>query len=394
MIGSNVVSCAVISERFSTLLHSVPIVGLGYTNGVTSIFLVTTDNVLVYADLCRQPKPNLNSQNSPNSECGYHGFQTCAPSPKNTQSRISSYPTDLAPSNFTTTTKELQSPLETARNSKPASIAIPVPTLFVRDINRISTPLCGRGDRKTHLFPFSRSPSPRQDHSKSSGKCNNISSNSDSEDFFGRFERARSASPASSASGRSTVSSFNMHNESISVGRYPTSPLSPKPSTKQSLSPQNSQRRGNHGRQASRNIPSGLGRFHPSNFSQPDSVPSSSAAMQAPQITYSRAPPTVLVESPRLLREKHREFLEKAKLSSKLAASPLAIKPDAPRLDPLGSPKGPVTPLALEEANDYFSVAGAGRISPAASPGTRSPRSRSVSDDEDVKPNKNRKLGL
>lgn len=89
------------------------------------------------------------------------------------------------------------------------------------------------------------------------------------------------------------------------------------------------------------------------------------------------------------MREKQREFLERAHLSSKIAASSMGIKPGAPRLDPLGSPKGPVTPLALEEGDDYFQVAGAGKVSPAGSPGpTRSPRSEASSDNEDSKKNK------
>ncbi|KAK5074722.1 hypothetical protein LTR64_000927 [Lithohypha guttulata] len=179
----------------------------------------------------------------------------------------------------------------------------------------------------------------------------------------------------------------------MAFNRYPASPLSPKPPSGPSLSPQNSQRRGNHGRQSSRNMQLNLGRFHPSNYEQADR--SSNTPSRPPQITYTRAPapvPTV-VESPRLLREKHREFLEKAKLSSKLAASPHSDKPDAPRLDPLGSPKGPVTPLALEEAGDYFSVAGAGKISPGGSPTTRSPRALSVSSDDETKPaGKSRKI--
>lgn len=347
-----------------------------------------------------QTRPYLSARVTTSTESGYHGSQNCTSSPESTQACIlptcidSSTTTDFAPNISTTTNTTLGEPSISARTSKLESIAIPLPTLTVCNISRVPTPLSGRGDRKTHLFPFSRSPSPRRSPARSSGKCRSISSNSDSEESFGRFERAQSASPVSSASGRSALGSFTMHNESISVGRYPTSPLSPNPSVKKSLSPQNSQRRGNHGRQASRTTQSGLGRFHPSNFSQPELVPSSSTNMNAPQITYSRAPPTLPVESPRLMREKHREFLEKAKLSSKLAASPLAIKPDAPRLDPLGSPKGPVTPLALEEAHDYFSIDGAGKISPAASPSARSPRSRSVSDDEDMKSNKNRKLGL
>ena len=44
-------------------------------------------------------------------------------------------------------------------------------------------------------------------------------------------------------------------------------------------------------------------------------------------------------------------------MSSKIAASSMGQKPDAPRLDPLGSPKDAVTPLALEEDTDYFAAA-------------------------------------
>lgn len=132
-----------------------------------------------------------------------------------------------------------------------------------------------------------------------------------------------------------------------------------------------------------------LGRYHPSNYAQADGPtalgPSVTSPMQAPQITYGRAPAPIQIESPRLLREKHREFIDKARQSSKLAASPFAIKPDAPRLDPLGSPHGNVTPLALEEDGDYFTVGVMGKMSPVTSPGARSPRAASISGDEDAK---------
>lgn len=89
------------------------------------------------------------------------------------------------------------------------------------------------------------------------------------------------------------------------------------------------------------------------------------------------------------MKEQQKEFLEKTRLHQKLAASPLAPKPDQPRIDPLASPdRGPVTPLALEEMADYF-----GRISPRHNTGAKSPRSDSVSSDEDTKPlSKARKL--
>ena len=65
-------------------------------------------------------------------------------------------------------------------------------------------------------------------------------------------------------------------------------------------------------------------------------------------------------------------MLDGVRMSSMLAASPAGQKPGSPRLDPLHSPKGAVTPLALEEAHDYFSVEGAGQRSPASSPGAKS----------------------
>ncbi|KAK5045897.1 hypothetical protein LTR84_008683 [Exophiala bonariae] len=127
-----------------------------------------------------------------------------------------------------------------------------------------------------------------------------------------------------------------------------------------------------------------LPRFHPANFSHLDaSTGASSSSVQSPTITLSRIPQPLQLESPRLMREKQKEFLERAQLSSKIAASSMGVKPGNPRLDPLGSPKGAVTPLELDEAADYFQVAGAGKISPATSPQPRSPRSDQTPDKEE-----------
>ncbi|KIX05723.1 uncharacterized protein Z518_03695 [Rhinocladiella mackenziei CBS 650.93] len=162
--------------------------------------------------------------------------------------------------------------------------------------------------------------------------------------------------------------------------RYtPTSPLSPRPPT--GHQPRSTQ----HGRQPPRNMHMSLPRFHPANFNHLDPPATPSSTIQSPAITLNRVTQPVQMESPRLMREKQREFLERAHLSSKIAASSTGIKPGAPRLDPLGSPKGPVTPLTLEDAGDYFQVARAGKASPAASPGPRSPRSDAPSDKEESK---------
>jgi hypothetical protein len=159
-------------------------------------------------------------------------------------------------------------------------------------------------------------------------------------------------------------------------GRYtPTSPLSPKLSgERRPLSPQPNAARKSHTRQKSRNMHMTLPRYHPANYGHGNAATPSST-VQSPAITLNRVTQPIQLESPRTMREKHREFLESVRMSSKTAASPFGKKPGSPRLDPLGSPTGAVTPLALEEAADYFAVTGSGKRSPAASPGGRSTHS-------------------
>jgi len=175
-----------------------------------------------------------------------------------------------------------------------------------------------------------------------------------------------------------------MHPEQYGTRYTPTSPLSPKlPASHQHISPQGTRPRAQHSRQASKNMHVNLPRYHPANFQHHDSVAAPSSTVQSPTITLSRVTAPVPLESPRLMREKQREFLERARLTSKIAASPLAVKPDAPRLGPLGSPKGPVTPLALEEGGDYFQVADTAKASPVGSPGAKSARSDASSGKEE-----------
>ena len=171
--------------------------------------------------------------------------------------------------------------------------------------------------------------------------------------------------------------------------RYtPTSPLSPKLSGgHRPLSPQPTKPRAIHARQPSRNLHMTLPRYHPSNFGH-DAAATLSSTVQSPAITLNRVTQPIQLDSPRMMREKHREFLDSVRLSSKTAASPFSQKPGSPRLDPLGSPKGPVTPLALEDASDYFAVAGAGNRSPARSPGGRSTRSDGSSGKGEASKNK------
>ena len=160
--------------------------------------------------------------------------------------------------------------------------------------------------------------------------------------------------------------------------RYvPTSPLSPKlSSSSRPLSPQASNKpRSTHARQTSRPLHMPLPRYHPSNFASQEVAASPSSHMQSPVITISGANQPQYSESLRTMREKSQKMIADHLQASREAASPMGMKPDAPRLDPLGSPNGNVTPLELEGASDYFAVRGAGKRSPAGSPGPHPDRS-------------------
>lgn len=124
-----------------------------------------------------------------------------------------------------------------------------------------------------------------------------------------------------------------------------------------------------------------LPRYHPANFPQGDG-PTSTGQFQGPSVALNKTANPTVVETPRMMRERQRELIDRAKLSSKIAASPMAFKPNAPRLDPLGSPKGPMTPLALEDvAGDYFAEPKKLGSSPDASPGSRSDGSLEMGED-------------
>jgi hypothetical protein len=124
-----------------------------------------------------------------------------------------------------------------------------------------------------------------------------------------------------------------------------------------------------------------LPRYHPANSPQGDG-PTSVGQLHGPSFVLNRAPNPTAVETPRMMRERQRELIDRAKLSSKIAASSMSAKPNAPRLDPLGSPKGPMTPLVLEDGpGDYFAVSKKPGSSPDASPESRSDGSPELGED-------------
>jgi hypothetical protein len=251
-------------------------------------------------------------------------------------------------------------------------IVIPSTPAHRRDPDRIPTPLSGRGDRKGHCFPFSRTPSPNDGQVPDDIL----------EDITNSPQRPRRSSSSSSRLRRSQFFS-GMHADQMAARYTPTSPLSPRlPATSRPLSPQPPRRRAHHSRNESRGLNVSLPRYHPANFPQGDG-PTSTAQFQGPSIVLNRAPNPTVVETPRIMRERQRELIDRAKLSSKIAASAMGVKPDAPRLDPLGSPKGPMTPLALEDgAGDYFAAPKKLGSSPAVSPGSRSDSSLEAGEED------------
>ncbi|RMZ74733.1 hypothetical protein DV737_g5793, partial [Chaetothyriales sp. CBS 132003] len=152
-----------------------------------------------------------------------------------------------------------------------------------------------------------------------------------------------------------------MHMES----RYtPTSPLSPKLSgNNRPMSPQPGVQRPGQVRKPSRSLNTPLPRFHPGNFNQSSGAATASPAIPTPGLSLNRGMQPMELDSPKVMREKHQEFLNSVRLSAKVAASPFGQKPGSPRLDPLGSPKGPVTPLGagLSDSGQVANQGGGGR---------------------------------
>jgi hypothetical protein len=236
-----------------------------------------------------------------------------------------------------------------------------------RDPDRVPTPVSGRGDRKGHLFPTGDlSPtgiSQPQSGSKHSHPA--LPRQSSPPPCLEHSSRRQSFSPTCSPIPKSFIT---MHRDRAGSRYVPTSPLSPRlEGTAQPISPQPPKAQ----RQFSRpmNIP--LPKFHPLQFHhQRDASMASTTSSQHSIFNYNNR--TLSTESPRFMKERQRELIDSANLSSRIAASSYGLKPDAPRLDPLGSPKGPVTPLALEETGDYFLIGGSGELSAPSSPGSRS----------------------
>ena len=257
---------------------------------------------------------------------------------------------------FTTTTTHTNTGTPPRDFQSRISSPIPIPTPR-RDPDEIPTPVSGRGHRRRHHFPFGslafrRDLSPIQ--------------------VPGLFDENDVAVPLSPI--RHMSISTAMHGDRGTSYYTPTSPLSPNmnPSARP-ISPQPSRPRASFSPKSSKPMRIGnLPRFHPAVYQSPNQTPDTGSGPRSatsPLLKPGNAQNRLSADSPRLMRQYQRELLARADISSRMAASPYAAKPNAPRIDPADSP-GPVTPLELENAGDYFMVAGGGN-GPAISPGSR-----------------------
>jgi hypothetical protein len=98
-----------------------------------------------------------------------------------------------------------------------------------------------------------------------------------------------------------------------------------------------------------------LPRFHPAVYQSPNT------SLNQPQSSAQQRTQGYLVSSgaSRDALRQYRELVAASVSLSRNKSSTSSSEISAPRLDPLGSP-GPVTPLALEEAESYMALGSAG----------------------------------
>lgn len=144
--------------------------------------------------------------------------------------------------------------------------------------------------------------------------------------------------------------SFTPHRGLSSSHYQPSSPLSPTmPRSPLPLKTNANTRTSKH---SSKNLhlPS-LPRFHPANYQ-----PLETGSTQAYRIPRPGSSTRQFSDPQQQVHQYQRDIVANATRSARsVIAQNLTTKPSPPRLHPLGSP-GPVTPMALEEHDDYLSV--------------------------------------
>ena len=97
-----------------------------------------------------------------------------------------------------------------------------------------------------------------------------------------------------------------------------------------------------------------LPKYHPANFPSKDSSPAPPSALSSRSITSQPRSSRVSDAKQQLLQYQRDLISNTVKTSRSTLSSSVSSKPSPPRLNPLRSPGGPMTPFTLEGAGDYL----------------------------------------
>lgn len=259
--------------------------------------------------------------------------------------------TSFLPSDSVETPPASPAPIEEPYESTAGSQPIPIPRANLsRSFEDLPlTPLTGRFDHQylaERPFKDSHSSSAHPRHSRNE-----------------KTSRKKKSQPTSS-SGSEHISATNrssrskktqMSGPSLAMS-HQSGPVSPKPTAKDS--------------------PMYLGnlpRFHPAVYQSPNSTPNASLSPNTSNHhprSFGYRVSSAGTGSSREALKQYRELVAASISLSRNATDSSGAEISAPRLDPLGSP-GPVTPLALEEAESYLSGRSGDYISPRQADGER-----------------------
>ncbi|KAL8841490.1 MAG: hypothetical protein Q9170_000873 [Blastenia crenularia] len=212
--------------------------------------------------------------------------------------------------------------------------------------SRPTTPLTGREPS----VKFLHSPTPSETSSKHSHR--NSKDFTPSPDSQTLSEQSEQPPFAPSPIGRRTMRTDRGGHSPMYT---PSSPLSPKMPVYSSSpvvqatarTPSHNQR--SRGQPAPLAIPN-LPPFHPANYESHSPSPRATARTLSAS-SHGRQLPGV---QKRIQRQQRDFVINATQIAIRNAANSPGARPNSPRLNPLGSPGGPVTPLMLEGQGDYF----------------------------------------
>lgn len=216
--------------------------------------------------------------------------------------------------------------------SEKPSAPIDIPLRKKAEVSRPTTPLTARAPQGEYFTAWQKT-DPRISESLTPNYSSRAKSNTDG--------RNSSATRRGSTPMSSRPDSFH---------HRPSSPLSPKMSSIPS-SIDSSQK----ARMPAQSLNlAKLPKYHPANFSSKGSSPASSSPLSSRSLTSQPRPGRGSDAKQQLLQYQRDLIHNTAKASRTLLSPGVSSKPSPPRLNPLGSPGGPMTPFMLEDASDYL----------------------------------------